>query len=381
MYKLKGSLVLFTLALIAGHPAIANTYNITALQGLNSYGTSPISINNQGQMVGVSQTSNSTPHATLWSNGTVSDLGGLWIQGYGPNGGHSSAESINDLGQVVGDAIGSSGLQAVIWKNGTITELGGLYGSAASINNQGQVVGISYFSQGFESAGQYQATLWNNGTITNLGSLEGDSFSSATSINNTGQVVGYSQDSEHSHAVLWQNGSIKKLGGLYGSAASINDQGQAVGWSLDNGGQVHATFWHNDSINDLGILEGESFGFATSINNQGQVVGNSYGAGNSGVIRPTLWENGKIVDLNTLISSSTGWVLNTAIDINDSGQIIGGGTLNGVYYGFLLTPVPMPSSVWLLSSALLGFVGLSRKNKKSSRKTLKLLASPTARMG
>ena len=44
-------------------------------------------------------------------------------------------------------------------------------------------------------------------------------------------------------------------------------------------------------------------------------------------------------DLNTLISSRLGWVLNTAVDINNGGQIIGSGTLTGQVRGFLLTPI------------------------------------------
>ena len=43
-------------------------------------------------------------------------------------------------------------------------------------------------------------------------------------------------------------------------------------------------------------------------------------------------------DLNTLISSTSGWVLNSATGINIWGQIVGSGTLNGQSHGFLLTP-------------------------------------------
>jgi len=43
-------------------------------------------------------------------------------------------------------------------------------------------------------------------------------------------------------------------------------------------------------------------------------------------------------DLNTLIHSNSGWVLNTATDINVWGQIVGSGTLNGQPHGYLLTP-------------------------------------------
>ena len=55
--------------------------------------------------------------------------------------------------------------------------------------------------------------------------------------------------------------------------------------------------------------------------------------------RPFLWSQAKgMHDLNTLISSKSGWVLNTATDINVWGQIVGQGELNGQRHGYLLTP-------------------------------------------
>jgi uncharacterized protein (TIGR03437 family) len=43
-------------------------------------------------------------------------------------------------------------------------------------------------------------------------------------------------------------------------------------------------------------------------------------------------------DLNTLIPADTGWILSLASGINDSGQIVGNGAINGVSHAFLLTP-------------------------------------------
>ena len=45
-----------------------------------------------------------------------------------------------------------------------------------------------------------------------------------------------------------------------------------------------------------------------------------------------------MLDLNNLIAPSSGWILNTANGINDAGQIVGNGTINGYTRGFLLTP-------------------------------------------
>jgi len=43
-------------------------------------------------------------------------------------------------------------------------------------------------------------------------------------------------------------------------------------------------------------------------------------------------------DLNNLIPAKSGWVLEQAYGINNSGLIVGTGTLNGAEHGFLLTP-------------------------------------------
>jgi hypothetical protein len=55
-------------------------------------------------------------------------------------------------------------------------------------------------------------------------------------------------------------------------------------------------------------------------------VGNSYGPNE----RATPWSGGNgPIDLNTLLPANSGWVLNVARGINNKGQIVGTGTING----------------------------------------------------
>ena len=59
--------------------------------------------------------------------------------------------------------------------------------------------------------------------------------------------------------------------------------------------------------------------------------------------RATLWDNENgWQDLNALIPSDSGWDLSEAIGINDRGDIIGYGRLNGERRAFLLTPQTKP---------------------------------------
>src|SRR5262249_36473261 len=50
-------------------------------------------------------------------------------------------------------------------------------------------------------------------------------------------------------------------------------------------------------------------------------------------------------DLNGQVPSSSGWQLQEAQGINDNGQIVGYGLINGQRHAFLLTPEAAPSNV------------------------------------
>ena len=62
---------------------------------------------------------------------------------------------------------------------------------------------------------------------------------------------------------------------------------------------------------------------------------------------------GTMYDLNNLVSNLDSWTLTAAQGINDSGAIVGYGTLGGVTHGFLLS-VPEPSTIILLLTGLIG---------------------------
>jgi len=77
------------------------------------------------------------------------------------------------------------------------------------------------------------------------------------------------------------------------------------------------------------------------VNELNQVVGSSESAAGN---RAVIWnESGAITDLDNMVSAA-GWVLTSATAINDYGDIVGTGTLNGVPHGFLLTngTIPQP---------------------------------------
>ena len=113
----------------------------------------------------------------------------------------STAENINDLGQVVGRGDSASGFEAFIWdaKNGMVS-LGDLPGgqlrsSAQGINDLSQVVGSSYDSLGT------QAFIWEASSgmlkLQDLvvdGSATGWQLQEARGINNRGEITGFGKN-------------------------------------------------------------------------------------------------------------------------------------------------------------------------------------------
>lgn len=196
-------------------------------------------ININGDVVGASFAKNVRGGALLWKAGNRQSLGDL-----GPSGSGSTAISINDKGEVVGVSSGFASSQgvvrAVFWQSGVIHDigtLGGLHSTANALNNLGAVVGWTEIGDA-----STVAFLWQGGVMLDLGSLPGSAImpgagSQAAAVNESGQVVGSSLNSKgEMRAVTWENGKITDLNGLiprtsglvFNRATAINNQGQIV---------------------------------------------------------------------------------------------------------------------------------------------------------
>lgn len=161
------------------------------------------SINESGQAVGASGAcaafnpitlvSLQPLHALLWDTGTVTDLGSLGGTGHGQG---ISASAINNQGQVVGvsDLAGDKAFHAFLWTRTTgMQDLGTLPGDIASlaigINDSGDIVGAS-----LDDSFTPRAFVRQSGVMRDLNSLvQVDTplhMLTACSINARGEITG-----------------------------------------------------------------------------------------------------------------------------------------------------------------------------------------------
>ena len=370
----------------------AVSYNVvnfsSSLGGTQSRG---MAINSLGRVAGWSNLSNGTRHAALWRDGSITDLLTL--------GGPSSTvpwPGLNDNGMVVGisqttevDPLNEDWscelggflpnttnliCRGFVWENGVMQELptlGGNHGFAAGVNNLGEIVGWAETPVHDPTCTdaqvlQFRAVKWepksgSNGKIKTreLPPFPGDSTSAATAINDNGQVVGISGKCDQAvgrfsalHAMLWdKNGNVTEIPNLGGvtwhTPMDINAQGNVVGFSNPPGpgdpeGEFisHAFLWIHGAATakDLKALDGDPVSEAFAINSHDQVVGVSFGGAHGP--RAFLWQDEVLTDLNDLVKIAPD-VLISAQDINDAGQITGRvrDRITGEILAFVATPV------------------------------------------
>jgi probable HAF family extracellular repeat protein len=386
----------FLLCLALSQSLAAQTsYTVTdigPLNDINDQAPGATCVNNAGMVVGQALLPAGPDRPFLWIKGTILDLGTFG----GPNGG---ARGINAREEVVGKADTAAVPEqehAFFWSDGVMHDLGTLGGDSSvanSINNLGWTAGAADTTipdpTGTIGPTENHAFLRAvDGALQDLGTLGGPN-SHGISINDDGVIVGWSQVDFNIgafgipdlHPAMWVNGVATRLPDLGGSvtlATSVNNDGTAVGQSfLADDSAFYAVMWQNKELNNLGAVGDDVLSSASSINNRGDVVGLSITT--SFASRAFRWQKGVMIDLNTLIPANSGWVLQAAGHINDAGQIVGYGVLNGNLHAFLLTPSPggrraatgapesVPLSPAMVQSLIWGRTGVVRHNPSINR--------------
>lgn len=372
--RLKCITISFTGMLAASIPAAAAAeWSIVGLGTLGGTYSVAQAINDSGQVVG---NGNGVDRAFITG---ANGIGMSYLDTLG--GTRSFASDINNAGQVAGYSFTDTGdLHAFITgPNGVgmsdLGTLGGDYSIAYGINNFGQVVGVS--STAGNAAYHAFITGPNGVGMTDLGTLSGD-YSAAYSINDSGQVTGVSStsDAPAQHAfITGANGiGMTDLTTLNGATDSIgraiNNSGQVVGFSGFyndfTGYQLVEAFISDAGSSNISGLGTPIDSRADAINDMGQVVGGINSYCDYCIRSAFLYSKGTITDLSMLAPVvAAGWSELSAVGINNHGQIIGWGHLEGAPGGgsraFLLSPivaVPEPATYAMLLAGLglLGFV-------------------------
>ncbi|MGD9632074.1 MAG: hypothetical protein AB7G28_23365 [Pirellulales bacterium] len=340
--------------LLTSH-ALAVNYQVTDLGPVPDGYTSDSAedVNNLEEVAGYVTGGGPVSRAFRWDAvgefDVVGTLGGI----------NSFAHAINDFGVIVGRSNTGVGAQTRPFRQepgGMIESLGtfgGNFGTAWDINNSGIITGVA------NNASVGRAFIWQEGSgLTDIGNFTPTGASAGLGINSSGKVVGFGTTSdERLHAFFWDGSTFNDLStigtGTESMAQAVNDSNVVVGFgTLEEFGSTYGAFrWtEGGGIAQLGQL----FTYDTralDINNAGDIVGWSWidAVGNS---RAVLWEDGgAIVNLNERIIPGSGWLLTSANAINEIGQIVGVGQLDGEPRAFLLTPVPEADAIMLILAA------------------------------
>ncbi|WP_152991596.1 hypothetical protein [Frankia sp. R43] len=295
----------------------------------------PVTVNDAGQVAGNQFPSDAPSRGFLWANGQLTTLAPT---SPGP-GRFSTVSALAPDGTAIGvsgsDLAGSEipgpNTRATVWYGGVATDLGtlgGTWSSADLINDRGQVAGVSA-----TATGDQHAFLSAPGGLRDLGTL-GGRYSYPIAINNRGQVVGMSDTPDgHGHAVLWEDGQIIDLGvapGFGDSAAiGLNDRGQVLvenygtaGTGVDSQAPAFpastpsAYVWTAGQRQYLTGFGGDTIS-PLEINEDGAVIGSATTP--DGVARPYLWSDGVARDIGGPGTLASGVVSSR----NRLGQLVG----------------------------------------------------------
>ena len=326
-------------------------------------------INDLGWAMGFAATNGNTNlEAAAWIEGKMVKLGTLG----GPNSSVAWESVKNNQGWIVGISdtsivqprgevfscvaagfLPSSGntCQGFLWQAGHIRALptlGGDNAFATGINNKGQAIGWAETSYEDPTCNPPQVLQFlpfvydvKTAKMSALQPYPGDSDGTVDTINDKGQMAGISGICSNAvggasaiHAVFWQDQNstpidMGNIGGMaWNTPAGMNNKGEVVGFANPSGDQNAgfnpiAFYWSmSTGIKNLGALAQDTNSIAYAINKHGLIVGQSFGGPNGS--HAFIDQDDVMTDLNSLMIGHSSYTLVYANDVNDDGVIVGG---------------------------------------------------------
>ena len=402
-FKLVSTATIISSLAVASSSLAANYYQVIDLGTLEGSASEAFSVNDNNNVVGVSNGEDFDSHAFIYRDATqeITDLGHLEyervvIDSDGNviavlESGRSSTLDINNEGFAVGgstqfveigedsdgnpisvevnygvyfdtDALTLALIPQVDNENPTdsvavaINQDGLITGTTKydlpnDLDGSGNPVNITYERGFFYDIGTQEFTL-----IQPLDSEAGGQFVVMRDLNDHGVGVGIStlvEDERNIARIIIVDVNdpdspeeVDVFGGVASYPWAINNSGIVVGKAtLDNSSTEQAFMYDSETkvVTELGYLN-DSFkaSEAIDINESNQIVGRSRFQNSPAIYHAFLYEDGEMKNLNHLIDCDSGWVLNEARSINDAveGAVIAGtGIVNGEKHGFMLKPL------------------------------------------
>jgi probable HAF family extracellular repeat protein len=279
----------------------------------------------------------------------------------------SIAGDVSEDGRVVGGWWTAGGdstkdLRVVLWDGEAVVDLAALgMVYPAQFNHAGAVTGFG--ANGDPIVYRPETETIESELSENLPKIEppaGFAEAQVNAVNQSGEAVGAlypvsADDADGARGFVTSASEIIVLepapGGDTSIAWWINDAGQVVGGpardendGLIFDGRAFLYDLRSGATTDLGTLPAFDGSFPWGINNAGQVVGEAWlwRSNDTLLSHAFLYDPNmaEMFDFNSLIPAGTGWVLIAASDINDAGQIVGYGMVEGSVQAFLLNPKP-----------------------------------------
>ncbi len=252
----------------------------------------------------------------------------------------------------------------------SIGKPGGQNAIVTSINNSGQVIAAGLNA----SVDETSSWRYSNGTgwqdLGNLGHASG--YARAARINEAGTVVGRSLDADGNQRPFYytDSGGMQTFtdnsgNQLFGEASAISNNGIISGTA--NG----RAYWFNSQTLEFEFVTPQASQQVVDTNNAGMILGVFAGAPFMGIPGGSAWIGAKgdgYAPLGNLIEgnlASLEWSINSAVDINDDGWILGVGYnyRDRQSYQVLLRPVPEPTGAAL--AALTGAALLQARKRRT----------------
>jgi uncharacterized membrane protein len=281
---------------------------------------------------------------------------------------------INDAGQVVANYFKTNtGPQSAVFEpDGRIRTLNPTDSASPyvyHITNDGRVFGEVMFSRMEWPSGSSEGIAYDHVPISP------DHLVTLFAGSDTGDMAGYAYVlSTASFVPAVVRNRVEMLlptnDRQFGWAQSMSEDGRWIGGFLEFGFDQDEVpvRWRDDVLEELKLPKGAANAGLSGINNDGVGVGV---AAANGVLQATIWDaEGAPHLVADVVQTEQAWYFETAVAINNCGQIIGNGYTEvspGVwdYRGYLLTPIPEPGGV--VGLALVGGWAMRRRRNSDLR--------------